>query len=131
MPCPLCPMECYENNSCSSFLSFQELFDTENYTTYVKDAFHRYLINNEAEAICPKGRGTKVAGYYKLTMKPGESCSIRVRLVSDNERPEGDLLSNENFDDIFKLRKDEADDFYSKVIPGIQVDCNFYSCVKW
>ena len=86
----------------------------------MKDAFHRYLINGETDAIQPKNRGTKVAGYYKVTLEPGKSYAIHCRLTID-----GKELGNRAFDkidDIFADRIKEADHFYSTVLPGIPVN---------
>jgi len=93
----------------------KRLFGIEQYTEYVKDAFHRHLINGETGAIQPKNRGTKVAGYYKITLQPGKSCSIHCRITID-----GQELGNrafEKFDRIFTDRIKEADLFYSTVLP--------------
>ena len=100
------------------FFVFQRLFGVDSYTPYVKDAFHRYLINGEKDAIQPKGRGTKVAGYYKITLEPGKSYTIDCRLTAD-----GKELGNkafDKFDNIFDQRLKEADHFYTTVLPGIQ-----------
>lgn len=36
------------------------LWNIESYTKYTKDAFHRFVINGESDAVNPKNRGTKV-----------------------------------------------------------------------
>ena len=46
-----------------------KIFKTENRTPYVKDAFHRYLINSEEIAVNPKGVGSK-AGDALLVQHP-------------------------------------------------------------
>lgn len=38
----------------------KRLFDVDSYTPYVKDAFHRHVINNEKDCVDPKKKGTKV-----------------------------------------------------------------------
>ena len=96
------------------------MFDVDNYTPYVKDAFHRYVINDEKDAVNPHERGTKVSAHYVLHLKAGESFQIKIKL--DN-RPvcdsvEEDHFSKENFDDVISRRLHEADDFYSKVHSG-------------
>src|SRR5690606_3132605 len=58
----------------------QLLFDEPTYTPYVKDAFHRYLIHGERDAVDPALRGTKVAWHYPLTIPAGGELSIRLRL---------------------------------------------------
>ena len=99
----------------------QLLYNSESYTPYVKDAFHRYLINGEKDAIQPKEKGTKVAGYYKLKLAPGESQVIKCRLMVDGEELKADTFSKKNFDDVFELRKAEACHFYYHVLPGNRI----------
>eukprot|EP00794_Sanderia_malayensis_P014391 gene14391-15890_t len=96
----------------------KELFDTDNYTTYVKDAFHRYLIGGEKDAINPKHRGTKVAAHYNLTLDPGESYVIKCRLTIADEKLTNGIFNKKNFDDVFETRKKEADNFYCQVLPA-------------
>lgn len=96
----------------------QKLYGTEQYTKYVKDAFHRYIIEKELDAVNPDQRGTKVTAHYVLTLKPKDSYQIRVKL--DN-RDNCDTLTDswftkENFDNVFTARKAETDEFYSKVV---------------
>ena len=100
------------------------MFGVDNYTPYVKDAFHRYVINNENDAIKPDGRGTKVAGLYVLNLGPGESFKIKIKLDnrSNCDEFEGeDVFSEQNFDQVVKERISDADEFYSKVLSGIFV----------
>ena len=98
------------------------MFGVDNYTTYVKDAFHRYMIDGEEDATKPDGRGTKVTALYALKLKAGESFKIKIKLDNraDCESFESeDHFSAENFDNIVEQRILDADDFYSKVLSGI------------
>ncbi|XP_014678498.1 PREDICTED: uncharacterized protein YMR196W-like, partial [Priapulus caudatus] len=36
-----------------------QLWNKENYTPFVKDAFHRYIVDGELTAVNPKMRGSK------------------------------------------------------------------------
>ena len=47
------------------------LFGTPNPQPYVKDAFHRAVIDGEAGAVNPAGEGTKAALHYVLTVPAG------------------------------------------------------------
>jgi hypothetical protein len=85
----------------------QKLFRKPNITPFVKDAFHRYLINNEESAINPEKQGTKAAILYEKILDPKEPWEIHLRLSHNKiENP------FKNFTSIFKERKEEADDFY-------------------
>ena len=91
------------------------LFGTKNYTRYVKDAFHRYVIDEDTTAVNPKQRGTKVAGDYQLRIAAGQSQQIicRLRLEDDSRQDPFDA----NFADTFANRIAEANAFYESVLP--------------
>ena len=120
--------------------NFAKLFGGNNATPYVKDAFHEYLIAGNKSAVNPARSGTKMAAYYPMTLAPGESRTLKLRLtdrepleeLSDGagsggasapghvERPEGVPAANDfasGFDGVFSARQKEADDFYSSRIP--------------
>ena len=104
------------------FLCFlKKLFDVDNYTPYVKDAFHRYVIDGEKDAINPDERGTKVSAHYVLNLKAGESFQIKIKLDNRTvcDTIDEDHFSKENFDGIVAKRLHEADEFYEKVHSGI------------
>jgi hypothetical protein len=93
----------------------RRLFDIENGSPFVKDAFHEYLIRNEATAINPDRQGTKAAAHYLLEILAGGSVTVRLRLT--NTEPRKDPFG-EPFERIFDQRVREADEFYATVIPA-------------
>ena len=92
----------------------RKLYGVDNYTPYVKDAFHRYVIHGEKEAVSAKGRGTKVAAHHVLTVPAGGSAVVRVRFYQADHRPEGENVFGD-FDGIFERRRKEANEFYGEV----------------
>jgi len=95
----------------------KHLWGHDNYTPYVKDAFHRYLINKEEGAISPNKKGTKVAPYFELKVPAGGSKTVKMRLTSEEEKPTGNPFGAA-FDEIFDQRIGEADDFYEAIQPS-------------
>ncbi|XP_032220313.2 uncharacterized protein YMR196W [Nematostella vectensis] len=96
--------------------NFKRLYKARNSNPYVKDAFHRYLINKELDAVNPRLEGTKMAPHYVLDLAAGQRYTIRCRLSAQDERvpmPFG----KDSFDDVIKTRKAEADEFFKTVIP--------------
>lgn len=85
-----------------------ELVFTENETNR-KDAFHRYLIHQEKNALNADKKGTKAAAIYRKVVAPGEKVVVSLRL----NRIEKDL----GFDGIFEKRQQEADAFYASIQP--------------
>ncbi|MES2791582.1 MAG: glucosidase [Planctomycetota bacterium] len=101
----------------------ERIFGVPNHSPYVKDAFHNYVIHGQTEAVNPQQQGTKVAADYTVTVPPGESAVIRLRLsrTAPSELPQnnghGASPFGPQFDAIFAERLTDADEFYKTVIP--------------
>ncbi|HJQ22499.1 MAG TPA: glucosidase [Blastocatellia bacterium] len=80
---------------------------------YFKDAFHRYVINQEP-AINPERRGTKSCFHYKAQVPAGGSVTMRLRLTPD-QLSDGSPFAD--FDALFAERQKEADEFYEHIHP--------------
>jgi len=88
------------------------LFGIENDKPYKKDSFHRFIIENETEAINPAQTGTKMAAHYPVTVEAGSSVTIRLRLSSSQHQN-----PFREFNGIFAQRISEANEFYKAVQP--------------
>ena len=62
----------------------KRLFDVENEQPYVKDAFHEHVINGNTGATHPGQIGSKAAAWFSFDIAPGETKTMRLRLVSQN-----------------------------------------------
>jgi hypothetical protein len=78
---------------------------------YVKDAFHRHIVNDEP-AVNPAEHGTKAALRYVRSVEPGASTVLRLRLCA--AQTSAPLAS---VDDIVAWRLREADAFYAAIHP--------------
>jgi hypothetical protein len=97
----------------------ERLFNQPSKTPYVKDAFHRYIVNGERTAVNPAMTGTKAAAHFSSEIAPGQSWTIRLRLTDQNlaESKASVLdLFGQAFDQVFDQRKKEADEFYKERI---------------
>ncbi len=101
----------------------QRIFGVPNRTPYVKDSINNYIVHGQQGAVNPERKGTKVAAHYQLTINPGMSQIVRLRL-SDVSPPT--LAGGDNaelspfglwFESTLKARRDEADEYYATVIP--------------
>jgi hypothetical protein len=91
----------------------QALWDQPNDTLYVKDAFHRHLIQGEKGAINPKRTGTKAAIHYFFpSIPPGQSVVLHFRLTNQKKK---DPLTDVR--QVIDQRKKEADLFYEGIHP--------------
>jgi hypothetical protein len=90
----------------------QRLWGQPNATPYVKDAFHRYIVSGDSGAVNPAHTGTKAAAHYSLEVPAGKSKTLRLRLAA--------VLTDDpfhEFDEIFKSRIADADEFYQRITP--------------
>lgn len=83
------------------------LFDVNGVKGFFKDAFHDRILWGHLEAVHPQRTGTKAAGWYQVTLRPGEQKEFRGRLTKgEKEAPFGD------FEDLLRKRIEEANEFY-------------------
>jgi hypothetical protein len=88
-----------------------KLWGQPNSTPYVKDAFHRYVISGEGDAVNPGKTGTKAAALYVLDIPAGGSKTVRLRLGA---RPAG----FGDYEKVFEARTAEANEFYDRITPA-------------
>jgi len=85
--------------------------EADNGHKYVKDAFHRHIVNGE-KSINTKNTGTKAAIQFTRTVKAGGSTVLKLRLSDSAVK---DPLAD--IDDIVEARLNDANDFYADVHP--------------
>jgi hypothetical protein len=99
----------------------QRIFGVPNRSPYVKDSINDYVVNGQAAAVNPEKKGTKAAAHYRLTVPPGDSRTVRLRLC--DIPPEHALdaadegLLGVDFSNTMAARRDEADEFYAAIAP--------------
>ena len=81
---------------------------------YVKDAFHRYVVNGETAAVDPMRKGTKACVRFRAMVPAGGSVTFRFRFTGDEPTP--DPLGE--VDAIVDERRAEADAFYEEIHPS-------------
>lgn len=82
-----------------------------NRSPYVKDAFHRYVVNREP-CVNPQRMGTKACIHYRSEVAPGSSVVFRLRM-SEEEMAH----ALRDVDKVIDQRKKEADEFYEAIQP--------------
>ncbi len=101
---------------CSNETNDEALFGTPNITDYPKDGIDRHVRLGEP-SINPENRGTKGAWWYRLTVPPGESQEVRLRLWKSPENHRNPDALGSDFDELFATRQAEADEFYGDLAP--------------
>ncbi|MBL8795225.1 MAG: glucosidase [Planctomycetia bacterium] len=92
----------------------QRIFGVPNRTPYVKDSINDCIVHGRHDAVNPEHKGTKVAAHYRVTVAPGQSQSVRLRL-SDQAPTAGPPFAR--FEEVLAARRREADEFYASLIP--------------
>jgi hypothetical protein len=64
--------------------NLERLYGAPNGTPYVKDGIHEAIVGGRLEAVNPDGIGTKAAAHYRLSIAPGATEVIRLRLTKDD-----------------------------------------------
>jgi len=107
----------------------QRLFGVPNRSPYVKDSINDYLVHGQAGAVNPDQQGTKAAAHYRLTVHPGASQVVRLRLSevapAALAQSHGDAAGpfGDQFEATLQARRQDADAFYATVIPaGLSAD---------
>ena len=97
----------------------ERIFGVPNQSRYMKDGVNNYLVHNQASAINPAQCGTKAAAHYFLFL--AGHGQTEVCLLLSNQKPietaKGTKFSGKSFDEMIEMRRQDADDFYSTIIP--------------
>jgi hypothetical protein len=105
--------------------NYERLWDGENNSLYVKDAFHNHIIGprasdsltpSQSAFVNPESTGTKGCAHYDFTDVPGDGGCVVVRVKLTTARSSQEDLAVEDdevFDDLIEARRSEADDFYA------------------
>ncbi len=111
---------------CENETNIKRLFGALATTPYPKDGINDHLISGAA-TVNPDQHGTKCAFWYRLTVAPGDTAELRLRL-----RPAGEAGAHaeaagvqagaaaalgSDFDRVVKQRRAEADEFYTELTP--------------
>jgi len=91
----------------------EAVFNSPNTQPYVKDGIDRAIVRGERSAVNPALQGTKAGIHYTLSIPPGGSQTIKLRLSAEPlSAPFG-----ETFEATFGERIAEADHFYAALNP--------------
>jgi hypothetical protein len=111
---------------CDNDTNVHRLYGQEAAQGYFKDAFHDYVVGGNKEAVNPGRTGTKACALYRLTVGPGGSATVRLRLFSIEAgsvargapkpgRNGSQKSPFADFDTILAARRREADEFYAEL----------------
>ena len=99
---------------CENETNDQRLYGVASTTAYPKDGINDHVISGAA-SVNPEHRGTKCAAWYQVTVPPGATAELRLRLHPAGGPP-ADLGAG--FDQVVAQRRQEADEFYQELTPA-------------
>jgi hypothetical protein len=102
---------------CENETNTARLFGAPPVTPYPKDGIGDHVISGAA-TVNPDERGTKCAFWYRLTVEPGATAEIRLRLrPAGGRRAAAAAALGGGFDRVVQQRRAEADEFYAELSP--------------
>src|SRR5664280_1531380 len=105
---------------CENETNIEPLFGTPGPTPYPTVGINDHVVGGAA-TVNPQEHGTKCAFWYQLTVEPGQSAEIRLRLkpagaAADRQERAGEALGG-GFTSAVAARRAEADEFYEELTP--------------
>ena len=98
---------------CDNETNVARLYGGEPTTPWPKDGINDHVVSG-ADTVNPARSGSKCSAWYRLTVAPGQTAQIRVRL-----RPaEAERTSAEDFSRVLDARRAEADEFHDGLTPA-------------
>ncbi|HEX7153741.1 MAG TPA: glucosidase [Thermoanaerobaculia bacterium] len=84
---------------------------------FVKDAFHRFIVNGEQGAVNPEQRGTKACVWQRYEVDPGASVTMELTLRPDSSESHSSYTSHSSHRvaETIATRRAEADAFYATI----------------
>ena len=98
---------------CENETNSRRLYGSDSSADYPKDGVNDHVVTG-APTVNPDRVGSKSAAWYRLTVAPGETQVVRVRLRAPSSAP----AFGAAFDTVLEQRRAEADEFYAEVIPA-------------
>ena len=102
---------------CENETNNERLYGVTATTPYPKDGINDHVLTG-APTVNPDRRGTKCAFWHQLTVPPGATVELRLRLRPVGSRVEPAAALGPAFDDVLTRRRAEADEFYAELTPA-------------
>ena len=104
---------------CENETNEARLFGAAPVTPYPKDGINDHVVSGAA-TVNPERTGTKCSFWYQVTVQPGETAELRLRLRTPPAKaPRGKANDplGALFDQVIAQRRAEADEFYAELTP--------------
>ena len=98
---------------CENETNVTRLYGVDPLTPYPKDGINDHVVHG-LPTVNPERVGTKAAFWYRLTVAPGQTVMLRLRLRPPTDAgPVAEAPAGADFDQVVAARRAEADEFYA------------------
>ena len=101
---------------CDNDTNLERLYGVPSSSRWPKDGINDHVVTG-ADTVNPERRGTKCAAWYRLTVSPGGTAQVRLRLRPEGTDPDAATALGADFTRVEAQRRDEADEFYAELTP--------------
>src|SRR6478752_8109677 len=101
---------------CDNDTNLERLYGVPSSSPWPKDGINDRVVSGGA-TVNPERRGTKFAAWYRLTVAPGATEQVRLRLRPEGSGPEAATALGADFTRVEAQRRAEADEFYAELTP--------------
>jgi len=101
---------------CDNDTNLERLYGVPSSSPWPKDGINDRVVSGGA-TVNPERRGTKFAAWYRLTVAPGATEQVRLRLRPEGSGPEAATALGADFTRVEAQRRAEADEFYAELRP--------------
>ncbi|MGV1009543.1 MAG: MGH1-like glycoside hydrolase domain-containing protein [Dermatophilaceae bacterium] len=104
---------------CENETNAARLFGSASTTPFPKDGINDHVIHG-ADTVNPTAQGSKCAFWYQLTVQPGQTVQVRLRLrptPTGGSTPGRSHALGSEFERVVEARRGEADEFYAELTP--------------
>jgi Mannosylglycerate hydrolase MGH1-like glycoside hydrolase domain len=101
---------------CDNETNYRRLYGSSVSPPYPKDGINDHVLSGQP-TVNPDLRGTKCSFWYRVTVDPGSTVEVRLRLRPKGSGPEASDALGAGFDQVITSRRSEADEFYGELSP--------------
>src|SRR5262249_8937827 len=102
---------------CDNDTNQQRLFGVSSDARWPKDGINDHVISG-TRTVNPQRRGTKCAAWYQVTVPPGQTAELRLRLRRADAESGAATALADDFTRVVAQRRAEADAFYAELTPS-------------
>jgi hypothetical protein len=102
---------------CDNETNVARLYGVTDGSRWTKDGINDHVVSG-ADTVNPQRRGSKCAAWYQVTVAPGATAELRLRLRRAGTGPDPATALDADFTRVVDQRRAEADEFYAELTPA-------------